>query len=68
MKKILVIRNDKIGDFMLAWAAFAMLKKSLPHSRIIALVPKYTAPLAELCPYLDGIILDCDDKHNKIHP
>ena len=65
MKKILVIRNDKIGDFMLAWAAFAMLKKSLPHSRIIALVPKYTAPLAELCPYLDGIILDSDDKHNK---
>ena len=65
MKKILVIRNDKIGDFILAWAAFAMLKKSLPHSRIIALVPKYTAPLAELCPYLDGIILDSDDKHDK---
>ncbi|MDG6338931.1 glycosyltransferase family 9 protein [Glaesserella parasuis] len=65
MKKILVIRNDKIGDFMLAWAAFAMLKKSMPNCQIIALVPKYTAPLAEICPYLDGIILDSSDKQNK---
>ncbi|TPG97749.1 lipopolysaccharide heptosyltransferase family protein, partial [Haemophilus haemolyticus] len=26
MEKILVIRNDKLGDFMQAWPAFAMLK------------------------------------------
>lgn len=66
MKKILVIRNDKIGDFMLAWAAFAMLKKSLPNCQIIALVPRYTAALAERCPYLDGIILDSCNKNDKI--
>ena len=28
MEKILVIRNDKLGDFMQAWPAFAMLKAS----------------------------------------
>lgn len=57
-KKILVVRNDKIGDFMLAWPSFAMLKKSLPTSRIVALVPEYTKPLALLCPFIDEIIVD----------
>ena len=28
MKNVLVIRNDKLGDFMLAWPSFAMLKAS----------------------------------------
>ncbi|MCK3654316.1 hypothetical protein A4G19_00595 [Pasteurellaceae bacterium Macca] len=65
MKKILVIRNDKIGDFMLAWPAFAMLKASMPEAKIVALVPPYTAPLAELCPYIDEILLDCVDKQDK---
>lgn len=66
MQKLLVIRNDKIGDFMLAWPAFALLKKSLPNTQIVALVPKYTAPLAELCPYIDEIILDSADKTDKV--
>ena len=58
MKKILVVRNDKIGDFMLAWPSFAMLKQSLPDVQISALVPSYTAELAKLCPWIDEIILD----------
>ena len=48
MKKILVIRNDKIGDFMLAWPSFAMLKESMPDCHITALVPNYTVQLAQL--------------------
>lgn len=58
MKKILVVRNDKIGDFMLAWPSFAMLKASLPECRIAALVPRYTADLARLCPWIDDVIID----------
>lgn len=65
MKKILVVRNDKIGDFMVAWPAFAMLKQSLPQTKIVALVPKYTAPLAELCPYIDEIIIDSANRADK---
>lgn len=65
MQKILVIRNDKIGDFMVAWPAFAMLKQSLPNTKIVALVPQYTAPLAELCPYIDEIILDSGNRDDK---
>ena len=56
--KILVIRNDKIGDFMLAWPSFALLKKQYPDSEIIALVPGYTAALAEHCEWIDSIIID----------
>lgn len=57
MKRVLVVRNDKIGDFMLAWPAFAMLKASLGCD-ITALVPGYTRELAELCPDIDHIMLD----------
>lgn len=61
--RILVVRNDKIGDFMLAWPAFAMLKASMP-CHITALVPAYTQILAELCPYIDEVIVDCGTTAN----
>jgi ADP-heptose:LPS heptosyltransferase len=57
MKRVLVVRNDKIGDFMLAWPAFAMLKASL-GCEVVALVPAYTRELAELCPSIDRVLLD----------
>jgi len=57
-KKILVIRNDKLGDFMLAWPAFSLLKHQYPNSQITALVPEYTAAMAELCPWIDDILID----------
>ncbi|CCN47590.1 ADP-heptose--lipooligosaccharide heptosyltransferase III [Vibrio nigripulchritudo MADA3029] len=65
MKKILVIRNDKIGDFMLAWPSFAMLKQSLPNVEITALVPNYTKALAEMCPWIDSVMVDCGSKAAK---
>jgi len=65
MKKILVVRNDKIGDFMLAWPSFAMLKASLPHCHITALVPNYTVALAELCPWIDSVLVDPTEKSDK---
>lgn len=57
-KKILVIRNDKIGDFMLAWPAFALLKSQYPNTEITALVPEYTAPLAKQCEWIDKVLID----------
>jgi ADP-heptose:LPS heptosyltransferase len=44
MKRILVVRNDKLGDFMLAWPALALLKQA--GCEVTVLVPEYTAPLA----------------------
>jgi len=58
LQKILVIRNDKLGDFMLAFPSFALLKKTLPNTEIHALVPKYTQDLAEQCEYIDKCVTD----------
>lgn len=62
MQNILVIRNDKLGDFMLAWPGLSLLKKQYPDCRITVLVPSYTRPIAEICPWIDYVITD--DDHN----
>lgn len=56
--RILVVRNDRLGDFMLAWPAFATLKQYCPDATICALVPQYTADMARLCPWVDEVIVD----------
>lgn len=59
--RILVVRNDKLGDFMLAWPVFALLKQQRPKWHITALVPAYTVPMAELCPWIDELLIDEGD-------
>jgi len=59
--KLLVIRNDKLGDFVLSLPSFAILKQNLPDTEIHALVPAYTAPLAKMCADIDHIIFDTED-------
>ena len=54
--RILVVRNDKIGDFMLSWPALALLKAAGCH--VTVLVPSYTAPLARLCQSVDDVVID----------
>lgn len=56
--RLLVVRNDKLGDFMLAWPAFALLKQHWPEASVCALVPEYTRPMAELCPWIDEVVID----------
>jgi ADP-heptose:LPS heptosyltransferase len=58
VNKTLVVRNDKLGDFMLAWPALALLKAHLPEDEIHVLVPEYTRELAELCPSVRRVIVD----------
>ena len=65
MLKILVVRNDKLGDFMLTWPALSLLKKQLPDANITVLIPSYTKPMAEICPSIDNIITD-DSHRNTI--
>ncbi|WP_404376405.1 glycosyltransferase family 9 protein [Vreelandella aquamarina] len=62
---ILVVRNDKIGDFMLAWPALACLKQASPVPRITVLVPAYTAPLAKACPWVDDVLVDPGNQADK---
>ncbi len=58
IKKILVIRNDKIGDFMLIWPALSYLKKNLPQSQITCVVSKSVKELALNCAYIDEVVVD----------
>ena len=56
--KILVVRNDRLGDFMLAFPTFLLLKEALPESAIHALVPAYTREIALCCKGVDSVELD----------
>lgn len=57
-RKILVIRNDKLGDFMLAFPAFMALKQNLPDTEIHALIPHYTRDMAQACAGIDHMVTD----------
>ncbi len=56
--KVLAARNDRLGDFMLAWPALQTLHLSLPEARIAVLAQAYTAPLARLCKGVDEVVED----------
>jgi len=55
---ILVVRNDKLGDFVLTLPCYFMLKTALPEARISVLVPEYTAEIARACPGIHEVIID----------
>lgn len=56
--RLLAARNDRLGDFMLAWPALQALHLSLPEAHLAVLAQAYTAPLARLCPGVDEVIED----------
>jgi len=60
-RKLLVIRNDKLGDFMLALPCLNLLRAGLPDCEIHVLVPKYTESIALTFPAVDGVIIDPGD-------
>lgn len=55
---ILVVRNDKLGDFITALPTFYVLKQYDPQNRIIALVAPLNRRLAESCDFIDEVIVD----------
>ncbi|QNT05029.1 MULTISPECIES: glycosyltransferase family 9 protein [Marinomonas] len=65
VNKILVVRNDKIGDFVLALPAIQAIKSAFPNATLIALVPDYTKEIAQAFAWIDDIIIDPKDPKNK---
>ena len=63
--KILVIRNDKLGDFVQAFPAFAMLKASNPELKLTALVPGLYSPIGSNLSLLDDVIIDSAKKRQS---
>jgi ADP-heptose:LPS heptosyltransferase len=55
---ILVVRNDKLGDFITALPTLYVLKHHNPSNRIIALVAPLNRRLAEACDFIDEVIVD----------
>ncbi|MEQ5800491.1 glycosyltransferase family 9 protein [Halomonas sp. H10-9-1] len=64
--RLLVVRNDKLGDFMLAWPALARLKAASPAPHVSVLVPAYTSPMARLCPWIDEVLIDPGDGASRV--
>lgn len=63
--KILVVRNDKIGDFVLALPAFKAIKQAFPKATLTALVPSYTKDIALACEWIDDVIIDPKNAEQK---
>lgn len=57
-RRVLVVRNDKLGDFVLALPTCELLARQLPDARIAVLVPEYTREVAELVPYIHEVLID----------
>lgn len=55
---ILVVRNDKLGDFITALPTLYVLKHYNPSNRIIALVAPLNRKLAQSCDFIDEVIVD----------
>jgi len=65
MKKILVVRNDRLGDLMLILPALRLIKTSMPGITIDCLANKNYQELKNLTPYIDGMITD-DELNIKV--
>jgi len=55
---ILVVRNDKLGDFITALPTMYVLKQHNSNNRIIACVAPLNKSLAESMPFIDKVIVD----------
>lgn len=55
---ILVVRTDKLGDFITALPTMYVLKQHNPKNKIIACVAPLNKSLAESCEFIDEVIVD----------
>jgi len=55
---ILVVRNDKLGDFITALPTLYVLKKHNPQNKVIVCVASLNKSLAQSMPFIDKVIVD----------
>ncbi len=60
-RRILLVRNDKVGDLVLATPAIKALKKTFPDALVSALVSVYAKDVLTNNPYVDKVIAE-DEK------
>jgi ADP-heptose:LPS heptosyltransferase len=65
IKKILVVRNDNIGDLILTTPALEALRLSFPDAFLAVLVADYTKEAVEGNPHIDKVYSYEKAKHSK---
>lgn len=60
-KRILVVRDDRLGDVILATPVFRALKETFPSCYVAVLAKPHTSKILEGNPYIDEIIIDDRD-------
>ena len=55
---ILVVRTDKLGDFVTALPSMYVLKQYNPQNRMIACISPINEALAKSCEFIDEVIVD----------
>ena len=56
IQKILILRLDAVGDFILTTPAIRAIRENFPAAYITLVVTQKVYPMAELCPYVNEII------------
>jgi ADP-heptose:LPS heptosyltransferase len=56
MKRILILRTDRLGDMILTLPMVSVIKKYLADARVIFGIREYTKPIVEACPDVDEIV------------
>lgn len=64
INNILVVRNDRFGEFLLIMPALRALKETFTNARVIAVVKPFVKELAENIPFIDEIIEWDQTKHS----
>src|SRR4030042_5100229 len=64
IQNILVVRNDRFGEFLLNIPAMRALKETYKGAKVIAMVNPYVKELAESVPFIDEIIVWSEGKHS----
>jgi ADP-heptose:LPS heptosyltransferase len=57
LRRVLVVRPDEIGDVVMTIPFLRELRRNLPQARISLLIKPALRNLAELCPYVDELIV-----------
>ena len=65
IKNILVVRNDRFGEFLLNIPAFRALKETFINANLIAAIDPYVRELAQSLPFIDEII-ECDRRKHSL--
>jgi len=64
-RRILVVRDDHIGDLICSTPAFEALKKACPQAELTLVASTYNAEVVKDNPYIDRIL--CYEKHKHSH-